>query len=599
MAPEASSNAEGSVAPPKKRGRPPKVKSDINESSTSRLDTSRRLKSYQKEAESSATLAVPMQEEEDELREDIGYATPMDVDQGTEGDNMFQGGNPGRRPTDIHPDTFILAEASIGRAARHRAPRQDSLAQEEDVLINIIAKKVEELLNAGAGASGAVGASKQARYRPNAEGTTSSCYMGPIQTQSLQSLAVDKSKPLAKLVDDSKKPGALFNVGGHVYSLDWLPTGDRELQYICVSASLEKNPHTTFGDRLVSEKRPARLQIWSIDEWYQAKLQKVLCFEQGWISTVRWLPMSTSFDKSTSILGLLSASMQDGSVGIYAVPRHPSGTTHIKVEPLVELNVKKGVPTAMEWFDADKVAVAYSDGWVSIWSLTLCLKATTINARPLIFSRVSTSPVTSLAWHTDGEQLFVSSFDGSIRCLQLSHPQSSTTVYHSREVLYSVAFSSAMQFLIMERAEADDVRSMEFSMGKSQTSTLYSHLGRVRAMSTSPHHSYVASGSVDGTLKVVEVAQFLTKSGKRGRRPPSVNIVMPVYRLDKNRGKEALRFIENLASQGTTQQAAHSSAAWDPEISLIALRWNPNKRKEAWIVSGMACGLMRVDVVDL
>lgn len=523
--------------------------------------------------------------------------------------NLFEQNNGSRTPVESLPETSMLLESSSKRAVRqHRsgALRSATTAMNEPLSADI-AKAVEDLCTPDEYGFQTLkdGAEAEYTFKHSSTASSSSCYMGPIQSHMLQSVAVDASKTLANLVDDAKKPGALLNAGGHIYSIDWLPTGEDKLQYICVSASLEKNPRTMFGEKLVSERKPARLQIWSIDETYVARLCLVLCFDQGWISTVRWVPVSSVYEESTSTLGLLSACMQDGSVGIYAVPRlssrsqHRDGGIHIKVEPLIQLNVKKGVPTAMEWFNADKVAVAYSDGCVSVWSLLSCLQAGTRKARPLTFTRLSTSTITSLAWHSNGEQIFVSSFDGSMRCLQLAQPQLSTTLYHSRDVSYSVMFSHVMGFPLMERPEFDDVRSVEFSAGKAQTTSLYSHLGRIRAMDASLQHTLIASGSADGTLKVVDMDDFLTRGGKKARKAAKNAIIVPVYRLDKNRGKPALRFIENLAAQTSTQNPAHSSAAWDPEISLTAVKWNPNLDRQSWIASAMACGLIRVDVVDM
>jgi len=87
----------------------------------------------------------------------------------------------------------------------------------------------------------------------------------------------------------------------------------------------------------------------------------------------------------------------------------------------------------------------------------------------------------------------------------------------------------------------------------------------------------------------------------KGKKNKDINVVMTVFRLDRQRANGLFRMIENLKPLPTTYQSRHASAstaAWDPAISLTATRWNPNVGKEGWLVSGMACGLVRIDVVS-
>jgi WD40 repeat protein len=304
----------------------------------------------------------------------------------------------------------------------------------------------------GQGAYVILGNHQKAHYMPVDQGGSASnskaraanssgieCYMGPIQGQSLQTIHRYTSRRLAGVVDDEAKPGSLFNAGGYIYSLDWrLTNSESELQYICMSVSLEDTPQTLLGEKTSST--PARVQIWSIDQETNAKLELVLCFDQGRISCVSWVPITKPISAGDKpVLGLMSACMQDGSVQVFAIPRPESVARgeaeeipFLKLDSLVELNVKKGIPTAMEWCNADKLAVAYSDGWVSTWSLERCLLVGSKHARPLTFSLVSHSTISSISWDSRGNQVFVSAYDGCIRSMQLAHPDMSTSLHHSR-----------------------------------------------------------------------------------------------------------------------------------------------------------------------
>lgn len=338
------------------------------------------------------------------------------------------------------PDTSMLtASSSTSQKTARRAPVRyawrtysENISQMEDVL-----RRVKDLQDQGQGSSHLLDAKQRAPYTLEGATLTTDCYMGPIQSQSLQSIPVDTGKTLSKLVDEEERPGVLLNVGGHVYSVDWLPQTNNDMQYMCVSASMQARATTLIGEKLISKIVPARVQIWSIDQDYESSLTHVLCFNQGCITYIRWVPISSSSKGDSSILGLLSACMQDGTVGIYSVPhssnfKRQKGPLYLKMDPLVQLNVKKGVPTCMEWHGADKLAIGYSDGWISVWSISSCLQVGTRRARPQILSKLSASPITCVSWHPDGRRIFSSSHDGSARCTLLDHPHLSTTIYHSR-----------------------------------------------------------------------------------------------------------------------------------------------------------------------
>lgn len=125
-----------------------------------------------------------------------------------------------------------------------------------------------------------------------------------------------------------------------------------------------------------------------------------------------------------------------------------------------------------------------------------------------------------------------------------------------------------------------------------------SSLPALQTLALSPHHPFLASGSTDGSVRVVNVALM---QKKRARKVLKADVVFTVFRLDCNRGKGSLRMIENLAPQPPSYQGQHASAstvAWDPLVSLTALRWNPNRGRECWLASTTACGLARIDVVS-
>lgn len=329
------------------------------------------------------------------------------------------------------------------------ASNKAELDIEKQVKMDVVVDQLRAMLVDGQGSFSKIDPYFPAHMTSNGTtrntGKSFECYMGPVTGQSLQSIASHNGRSLADLVDDEGKQGCILNAGGYVYSVDWLPyngKGKSDVQYLCISASNDEKPITLIGEKVAaSSPSPARLQIWSVSITYETKLDMILSFDQGRISCVRWLPISKPvIEESDSILGILSACMQDGSVGIYAVPRldsvndnHNGGMVPVlKLSPLVTLQVNKGVPTSLDWINADKLAVAYSDGYVSIWSLAKCLERGSKRARPQIFTKVSSSPISCISWDSNGQQIYASAYDGSARCMQLAHPHLNTELHHSR-----------------------------------------------------------------------------------------------------------------------------------------------------------------------
>lgn len=109
----------------------------------------------------------------------------------------------------------------------------------------------------------------------------------------------------------------------------------------------------------------------------------------------------------------------------------------------------------------------------------------------------------------------------------------------------------------------------------------------------------MASGGADGSVRVMNTGW--ERKSLKGKKHRNVNVVMNLFRLDRHRGNDSFRMIENLSFTPTTYQSQHqtnSTTAWDPDICITTTRWNLNNGKEGWLCSAIACGLVRIDVVS-
>ncbi|MCO5565554.1 hypothetical protein L7F22_019228 [Adiantum nelumboides] len=448
-------------------------------------------------------------------------------------------------------------------------------------------------------------------------------------------LKKDKAIILNEATQMDSQQGVLLNVGSQVYSVDWSYKGDEEedVEYLCVSAAIDEWPRTKITECIEKGSQPGVLQIWSISKkTWQTKLEMKLCFDAGRMSVIRWVPISDSLIEQNTSIGLLSVTMQDGNVGIYSVPRphtlsneDEQSVPFIKLEPLLLFRYSEGSPLCLEWQNSELVAVGYSDGHVAVWNLrkALQLQKESIDDKmeaiilPDMCIRPSRSPIADLTWGKKGEnELFISAYDGTVYHTTLSNSDFCQQLIRSRDTFSAITFESCTNLALHERLKDCCVQTIEFPQKTRPSSRIvYTHYGRVRSMHTSPHHPFLASGGSDGTVRIGNVPALMLQNSRRWAGGGTHTI----YRLDfPDRGSNGpIRFIEPLATfdtsrfppeglfTSTTKASKFSSfaskqgftLAWHPAVNVTCVRWNMNSGCETWLASGMAVGLVRVDVV--
>jgi WD40 repeat protein len=422
------------------------------------------------------------------------------------------------------------------------------------------------------------------------------------------------------------RSGCIINAGSYVYSTDWAPNneedrGQHDMEFLAIAAALTPWQRSNVTERLRKGSAPATVQIWSIaaSDWKSA-LSMVLCFEGGRISSIRWCPTVSPANSSNRSLGIVAIAMQDGGVGIYDVP-DPSSipskgdgvTVYLKPIPLIFFDTNRGVPMALAWYNSAMLAVAYSDGYVGVWDVKDALTLTdTAAVRPSLYARISRSPLSDITWDAQGSHIYSSALDGSVYATSLDQPDFSTTLAHSRDVAYPIAYDRTLGAPIFERLEDASIRVVDFH-DKLASRAIYPHYGRVRALCTSPHHPFVASGSADGSVKTANVPIVM-----ENHRRWAGSGMTTIFRLDMTDRKSAsLRFVDGFMTMPLTReppnevQAKYGSGkevitgparfgltmGWHPAIGVTTVRWNTNVGRETWLATGLGVGLVRVDMV--
>ncbi|PWN37655.1 WD40 repeat-like protein [Meira miltonrushii] len=459
--------------------------------------------------------------------------------------------------------------------------------------------------------------------------------MGTENDSNKLKIQKDNAIPLNEATKMSSQQGVLLNVGSQVYSVDWSYKADGaegDNEYLCVSAALDEWPRTRLIERVKKGSQPGVLQIWSISkkDW-RTKLEMKLCFDAGRMSVVRWVPISDNFTGANASIGLLSVTMQDGNIEIYSVPRPDTlsvedeeSVPFIKLDPLLVFRFSEGIPLCMEWQDSQLLAVGYSDGHVAVWNLRKGLgeQQESIKDRtkaifvPDMCIRASRSPIADLTWGKKGEnELYIAGYDGSVIHTTLSNADFCQQLIRSRDTSSAITFEQTTNLALYERLKDCCIQTVEFPQKSKPSSRLvYPHYGRIRCLHTSPHHPFLASGGADGTVRIGNVPALMLQNTRRWASGGTHTI----FRLDfPDRGSNGpVRFIEPLATfdnarfppDGLFASAKSSkfssfaskqglTMAWHPAVNVTCVRWNLNSRCETWLASGMAVGLVRIDVV--
>lgn len=183
------------------------------------------------------------------------------------------------------------------------------------------------------------------------------------------------------------------------------------------------------------------------------------------------------------------------SVSAYAAAlekaaRLPVGTT------LQVLQMRTNLVPSLAWSsDGTRLAVAGSDGVVSIWQMD--------SREPLSFSAGEEQEITVVAWSPDSTRLAVASNDCVIRIWDAASGQVLVTCVSNHEEISTLAWSPDSVGLASAGSNRE-VRIWNTASGKI-TAIVQGHGDEVLSVAWSPDGTLLASASYDGTVQVHEM----------------------------------------------------------------------------------------------
>ncbi|ESK88790.1 hypothetical protein Moror_17124 [Moniliophthora roreri MCA 2997] len=502
------------------------------------------------------------------------------------------------------------------------------------------------------------------------------CSFGPYGKQTKVELPMFAAFSVAKYIPESK--AHVFNVGAQVWALDWCPifVEDRKFdptQYLAVAPF----PSASHSPEVGRKKRFAALgciQLWSLSPTRRKQSSKgkekaigddehkdgedigkmtcemVLCFDSGPVHAMKWVPLPTnsdfsSRDKSPSRLnklGLLSATFEDGSFAIHAVPDpvalrgqvagENDGPIFVHLpDPILRIDSEEdSCCWSLDWANSELVAIGTTSGTILVYNLKSALQtATDPGKHAHADGSNAPAPFPPHALHylrdrwegidveddgdgAGGDPTVIASggYDG-MACMTDIREGRGVVMNRTRDVINAMTHSPFVGGPITIDHE-NIVKAYSASprmLGRGHL--LLEPQGPVWNLSASDYHPQLAVGSSDGSCLTTNMLRSARRSG-------SVPFfVHKVYQMDYSRNLKEYRMLDRFLPQETQEKptagpakakpkkkpdvpsatAQPHTGAWPREVGIHVVAWNSSNglSNAGLLASATASGLCRID----
>ncbi|KAF8177239.1 hypothetical protein BJ912DRAFT_986062 [Pholiota molesta] len=422
------------------------------------------------------------------------------------------------------------------------------------------------------------------------------CYLGPIKSQSRETLSMFDSVSMAKFFEGSN--AHVFNAGAPVWGIDWCPihVDDRSArsytQYLAV-APFPSQSHSPDIGRKVSRPSYACIQIWALSsarkstsprknslkspDFGRMKCEMVICIDSGPAYDLKWCPLpSHDFRdeaKPHKKLGLLGATFEDGSFCVFVIPdpldiRPPnhddSQPIYVKLpRPILRIELEETSCWTFDWANSEVIAIGTTNGTIAVYNIGAALKAAVNNDQPTITDLIPThylslhqSAIRALGWikapqcwpsgapHTDQDPTVIASagYDG-MECLTDIRDGRGSVMNRTRDVINALTFSPfAGGPITMDHENTVKAYSASASMlGRGHS--LFEPQGPVWSVHASDYHPQLIAGAADGSCSTTNIL----RSTRRGGSVPF--FVHKVFQMDYNRKTKEFRILDHFLPQ--------------------------------------------------
>ncbi|KAK7051012.1 hypothetical protein VNI00_005124 [Paramarasmius palmivorus] len=462
------------------------------------------------------------------------------------------------------------------------------------------------------------------------------CSFGPYGKQTKVEVPMFGGFAMAQYIPESK--AHIFNAGAQVWAMDWCPlyAEDRQVdptQYLAV-APFPSASHFPEVGRPKRTASPGCIQIWSLsptkarrspkgkgkasegatgpeggEDTGKMTCEMVLCFDLGPIHAMQWVPLPTNSPFSNRAkttpqptkLGLLSATFEDGSFAIYAVPDPVELRSRASNETEGPLFVHLPAPIlrvdteedscfwSLDWANSELIAIGTTSGTILVYNLKSALQNATDPDLPTLTRATHPhlflpthcitahqSAIRALAWvrapsdshivqdraqRTDFEDddgtedgfredptvIATGGYDG-MECMTDIREGKGVVMNRTRDVINALTYSTYVGGPITIDHE-NIVKAYSASpkmLGRGHL--LLEPQGPVWSLSASDYHPQLAVGSADGSCLTTN----MLRSARRSNSVPF--FVHKVYQMDYSRNLKEYRMLDRFLPQETQEK---------------------------------------------
>ncbi|KAI9486287.1 MAG: hypothetical protein EXX96DRAFT_548476 [Benjaminiella poitrasii] len=424
------------------------------------------------------------------------------------------------------------------------------------------------------------------------------------------------------------KRGFVINVGGSIWGLDFVPKSppppeDDKTHYLAVGGYKgTTEEHFELGSNQPRGSYKNAIQIWRMalsvkESCEDPVLDLCLLHDYGITYDLRWCPYGTYEDgdigedeNKLPKLGILSFISGDGAVRTIVVP-HPKAVRKV-LSPNTDENetiylridrsrcafaITTSQVTSIAWGGHSKLATGHAVGNLAVWDMEAALRNTSDNNdmprnRHLIFSCIPfDASVRSISWngHDNPDKLVAGGYDGRLVMIDINDPFIGLTLNRSRSIVNNCAW--AWHGTMVIHSDADNL-TQGFGINTDGTPAKLRFgemLGFCWTAAVSEHHAQFAVASSLGWVRSCNMYQKKIRQLLLAQNT--------VYKLHYHEDKDIYQYIDGIAKQTIDETRSLPSYRQFGETHMQIQRvvWNPNKTTSAFLASGGAAGLCRID----
>ncbi|KAF9313856.1 hypothetical protein BGZ91_006148, partial [Linnemannia elongata] len=456
---------------------------------------------------------------------------------------------------------------------------------------------------------------------------------------------IDMRTMTAKYMESTNQTGIndyyILNAGFSVWAMDWCPLPSNakspkdNMDYVAIGGFPDTAENCIARDQLYplgkQDAHPNMIQIWSMNcntndqgmlqgnpETY---LSLCILHSYGAVLDLKWCPTGGFMGASSSNgdltrLGILAAVFSDGTIRIFSVPEPKSLQAHLGIgtpedsspepiyiefpEPFATIRMGDICFMCINWGTSERLAAGLTNGTIAVWDMKLMLSQTkeTLAERdseyldPIHLPQVHDVSVRCVDWLRSVDPAEVpwilasSGYDGRIRYTDLHDIYVQIDIKTILGVPMASLFNSWAEAIVY--CDFDFGGKMDQLYLESRGFRLFNAKGTIWDFSSSDYQPFVAAAISDGRVKISNPAY----KAKRGYVGPTSSSTQA--EVEGRAQRSSFTYKEGEEREYVSKTAGYLSF-YGANVAVQKVQWSKCFHSAAWLASGSAGGLVRID----